>query len=114
MQNLRPQLWHRLRRRQVTVLMLIAALDGVVLAALGYAILSANSHLVLVVAPTYSVLFMVLACSLGALAARGLVSWPLVSGILLTGPVGGAVALWRFGEVVAPRRFAVSCSCPSS
>ena len=97
MKKLRPQLWHRLGRRQVTVLTVVAALDGVLMATLGYAILTAENELVVLVAPTYSVLFMVLACSLAAFAERGLVSWPLLSGILLLGPVGAAVALWRFG-----------------
>ena len=97
MKKLRPQLWHRLGRRQVAVLTVVAALDAVLLGALAYSILVASSELVLLVAPTYTVLFMVLACSLGAFAERGLVSWPLVSGILLAGPVGAAVALRRFG-----------------
>jgi hypothetical protein len=96
MKNLRPQLWHRLGRRHVTVLTLVAGLDSIVLAVLAYAIVSSRSELVLLVAPTYSALFMVLACTLGALAQRGLVSWPLVSGILLVGPLGAAVALRRF------------------
>jgi hypothetical protein len=97
MKNLQPQLWHHLGPPQVTVLTVVAVLDTVVLGALGYAIASARSELVLLVAPTYSALFMVLACTLGAYARRGLVSWPLLSGILLVGPVGAAVALRRFG-----------------
>jgi hypothetical protein len=97
MNKLRPQLWHRLSRRQVAVLTLVAGLDGILLAALAYAIVSARSEFVLLVAPTYSALFMVLACSLGALAQRSLVSWPLLCGILLVGPLGAAVALRRFG-----------------
>ena len=97
MKKLRPQLWHRLGRRQVTVLTLVAALDAVLMAALGYAILTEKHELVVLVAPTYSALFMVLACSLAAFAERRLVSWPLVSAILLLGPVGAAVALWRYG-----------------
>ena len=97
MKKLRPQLWHRLGRRQVAALTVVAVLDAVLLGALAYAIVIASSELVLVVAPTYSALFMVLACSLAAFAQRGLVSWPLVSGILLAGPVGAAVALRRFG-----------------
>lgn len=102
MRKLRPQLWHRLPRRQVTLLTVVAAVDGVLMAALGYAVLSGSSELVVLVAPTYSALFMVLACSLAVFADRGLVSWLLVAGILVVGPLGGAVALWRFG--LAPWR----------
>jgi hypothetical protein len=93
MSKLRSQLWHRLGRRQVTALTFVAALDGLLLIALGYGVVTAKSELVLLVAPTYSVLFMVLACSLAVFAERGLVSWHLVSGILLIGPLGAAVAL---------------------
>jgi hypothetical protein len=97
MKKLRPQLWHRLRRRQVGVLTVVAAVDAIFLGAIGYGVVTARSDLLVVVAPTYSVLFMVLACSLAAFAQRQLVSWPLVSGILLLGPVAAAVALRRFG-----------------
>jgi hypothetical protein len=97
MKKLRPQLWHRLRPRQVGALTLVAALDAICLGALGYAVLTTRSDLVVAVAPTYSVLFMVLACSLAAFAKRGLVSWTLVSTILLLGPAAAAVALRRFG-----------------
>lgn len=65
----------------------------------GYGVARARSEIVLLVAPTHGALFMVLACTLGAYAQRGLVSWPLVSAILLVGPVGAAVALRRFGRV---------------
>ena len=98
MKKFQPQLWHRLSRRQVTVLTVVAVVDTAVFAVLGYGIASARSDLVLLVAPTYSALFMILACTLGAYAHRGLVSWPLVSGILLVGPVGAAVALRRLGR----------------
>jgi hypothetical protein len=97
MKKLRPQLWHRLGRRQVAVLLLVAALDGIALAGLAWAIVTASSELVLLIAPTYSTLFTVLACSLGVFAQRGLVSWPLVSGILLAGPLAAALALRRYG-----------------
>ena len=97
MNKLQPHLWHRLGRRQVTVLTVVAVVDTLVFGALGYAIASGRSELVLLVAPTYSALFTVLACTLSAYARQGLVSWPLVSGILLVGPIGAAVALRRFG-----------------
>lgn len=97
MKKLEPQLWHRLGRRQVTVLTVVAVVDTLVFSAIGYAIASGRGELVLLVAPTHSALFMVLACTLGAYARHGLVSWPLVSGVLLVGPVGAAIALRRFG-----------------
>jgi hypothetical protein len=93
MKRLRSQLWHRLDRRQVTVLVSVAALDGLLLIPLGYGAVTAKSEFVFLVAPTYSVLFMVLGCSLAVFADRGLVSWPLVSAVLVIGPVGAAVAL---------------------
>lgn len=94
MKKRRRQPQHLLSRRQAAVLQSIAVLDVALLIALGYGILSANSELVLLVAPTYSALFLVLTCTLASFAERGLFSWRLVAGILLVGPLGAAVALW--------------------
>jgi hypothetical protein len=75
------------------VLSAIAILDEGLLLALAYGIVSAEGELVLVLAPTYSVLFLVLVGSLAAFADRRAVSWVLVTGIVLVGPLGAAVAL---------------------
>jgi hypothetical protein len=93
MRGFRSQLWHRLGRRQLAVLGSIAALDGALLFGLGVGILSARRELVLLLAPTYSALFLVLAGSLAALADRARVSWPLVATIMVLGPLGAALLL---------------------
>jgi hypothetical protein len=62
MEAIRRQLWHRLTSRQIGVLTSIATIDGALLIALAYGILSAKGEVVLVVAPTYSLLFLGLAC----------------------------------------------------
>ncbi|MBA3263468.1 MAG: hypothetical protein H0T69_13560 [Thermoleophilaceae bacterium] len=80
----------------------VAALDGVLLLALCYAILSSRAELVLLIAPTYSALFLVLTGSLARLAERGHVSWPLVTGVMLLGPLSAGVAL-RLGRSSSSR-----------
>lgn len=68
-------------------------LDGVFLLAICYGILSSRAQMVLLIAPTYSALFLVLAGSLFLFAERGYVSWRLVAAVMLVGPFGAAVAL---------------------
>jgi hypothetical protein len=93
MNRLQRQLWHRLSQRQVAVLSSIAALDGALLIALGYALVTSQAELVLGIAPTYSALFLVLAGSLVSFAERGRVSWSLVTSILVGGPLGAVLVL---------------------
>lgn len=92
-----PQLWHFLGRAEVRALSAVATADALLFAVLAYAIVNGPAELALVIVPTSSVLFMVLACSLGAFAKRGVVSWSLVCAVLLAGPVAAAVALQRCG-----------------
>lgn len=93
MREPRRQLWHRLSREQTAVLSAVAALDGVLLLALCYAALRSRFDLAVLLAPTYSVLFLVLAGSLVRFAERGRASWPLVTAVMLVGPLGAIIAL---------------------
>jgi hypothetical protein len=47
----------------------------------------------LLIAPTYSALFLVLVGSLVRFAERGRVSWPLVTAVMVVGPFGAVVVL---------------------
>jgi hypothetical protein len=93
MREPRRQLWHRLSRVQAAVLTAVAALDGVLLLAICYAALRSRPDLAVLIAPTYSALFLVLAGSLARFAERGRASWPLVAAVMLVGPFGAIVAL---------------------
>ena len=78
----------------------VAAIDALLWLAVGYATATWTPQLVVLLAPTASALFMVIACSLGVYAARGSVSWPLVCAVLVGGPAAAAITLQRCG----PRR----------
>ena len=99
MRELRRQLWHRLTSRQLRTLTLVAGLDSALLIALGYAILVGESALILLLAPSYSTLFLVLAGSLFGLAGRGRASWALVTLIVVLGPLGALIGL----RILPPR-----------
>jgi hypothetical protein len=93
MRDSRRQLWHRLSHRQSAVLRAVATLDGLLLLTICYAAAVSRLELVLLIAPTYSALFLVLVGSLVRFAERGRVSWPLVTAVMVVGPFGAVVVL---------------------
>jgi hypothetical protein len=93
MAKLRQLLWNRLTRRQLIVLRLLAALESAVLVAAAYGAMTGNTAFVPLLLPTYSSLSLVLVASLVVFAERRLMSWWFAGGVLLVGPLAGAVAL---------------------
>jgi hypothetical protein len=91
--KLRRLLWNRLTRRELAALRLLAAADSSVLVAAAHGALTGNTALVPLLLPTYGSLSLVLVATLAVFADRRLLSWRLAGGVLLVGPLGGALAL---------------------
>lgn len=93
MRKVQRLLWHRLTPRELTMLNVLAAGDGVLLLAIGFGALAGDEAVALSLITSYSAVFLVLVGSLAAFADRRRASWWLVFAVMASGPAGALVAL---------------------